>query len=67
LPLAVGDAGDGRCRVGSNARQQAQFLRRLRQVALVVVGYKLRRFVQHARPPVVAQPAPQGQYLFFRR
>ena len=61
--LAVGDAGDGRGRVSANARQQTQIFRRGGNVALVAAGHTLRRFMQHPRPPVVAQPAPRGQHL----
>jgi hypothetical protein len=63
----VGNAGDSGGGIRANAGKHPQLLRRSRQVSQIVVSRKLCGFVQHPRPPVVAQPAPQGKHVFFRR
>ena len=65
--FAVSDAGHRRSRVGSNARQRAEFLSPLGQVASTMLGHKPGSLVQHACAPVIAQAAPKSENLLLRR
>src|SRR6202030_940571 len=56
------DAGNRRRRIPSHARQCPPFFGRLRKLAVALPHHNLRRRMQHARPPVIAQPAPRRQH-----
>ena len=56
--LAEGDAGNGGCRVPSDAGQRAQLLGGRGKLAGVLAYNFLGGRMQHSGPAVIAQPAP---------
>ncbi len=61
------NARNRRPRILPHPRQRPQLRRRPRQLPAKLPIHKLRPAMQHPRPPVVSQPTPQRQHIFFLR
>ncbi len=65
--LAECNAGNGRGRISPYTGQILPSLRRLGKLPVPLPHHNLRRRMQHARPPVISQPAPSRQHRSFPR